>query len=81
MVVPKAVRDALHAQVGDRFRMTVVGPQTVLLRLQKQPTVGSLYGVLGTDLPDEMRNLSWEDIRTRAHQARSWGNRASDPLE
>lgn len=81
LVLPKAIRDDLHAQVGDRVQMTVLGRQTVLLRLQKSPTVASLYGVLGANLPDEMRNLSWEDIRTRAHQARSWGSRASEHLE
>ncbi|WP_225731553.1 MULTISPECIES: AbrB/MazE/SpoVT family DNA-binding domain-containing protein [unclassified Nocardia] len=69
LTVPKAVRDALHLQVGDNVHFRVEGQVVVLART---PDLLELAG--SVPVPPDVRGKSWDEIRDGAWTAQ-WEGR------
>lgn len=70
VTIPKAVRDALGLQEGDRVLFRVVDGRAVLART---PDLLELAG--SVPVPPDARDLSWSQVRERAHRAQAERNR------
>lgn len=66
ITLPKAVRDALGLQPGDKVLFRVENGHALLART---PNLLELAG--SVPVPPDVRDLSWEEIRERAWQARA----------
>lgn len=66
ITLPKAVRDALGLAPGDRVLFRVQGAHALLART---PNLIELAG--SVPVPPEVRGLSWDEIRERAHRAQA----------
>lgn len=66
VTIPKAVRDALGLHDGDRVLFRVVDGRAVLARTAD---LLDLAGVV--PIPEDVRGLSWEDIRDRAQRSQA----------
>lgn len=71
VVIPREIREALKADKGDRIVFQTIGGQTMIVRVEKQPTSDSLFGVLQSKVPPEMRNQDWDHIRQMAKQQKT----------
>lgn len=66
VTIPKPVRDALGLHDGDRVLFRVVDGRAVLAR------TADLLDLAGTvPVPADARDLSWSEIRDRAHRSRA----------
>lgn len=66
MTIPKQVRDELGLREGDRVLFRVVSGRAVLAR------TSDLLELAGSvPVPADVRDLSWSEIRDRAHEARA----------
>jgi antitoxin PrlF len=66
VTIPKQVRDALGLHDGDRVLFRVVEGRAVLAR-----TADLLDLAGGVPVPADARDLSWEQIRDRAHRSQA----------
>lgn len=69
VTIPKQVRDELDLQAGDRVLFRVVDGRAVLART---PDLLDLAG--SVPVPADVRDLSWSEIRDRAHRAQAARN-------
>jgi antitoxin PrlF len=66
VTIPKQVRDELGLQIGDRVLFRVVGGRALLAR------TADLLDLAGAvPVPADARDLSWEQIRDRAHRSQA----------
>ena len=70
VTVPRAVREALSLEEGDRLVFRVEGDHAVLART---PDLLALAG--SVDVPAAKRGTAWADVRHQARQARAAGHR------
>lgn len=73
VVIPHEIREALKADKGDRIVFQTIGGQTMIVRIEKQPTSDTLFGILQSKVPPEMRNQDWDRIRQMAKQKKTEG--------
>ena len=66
ITLPKAVREALGVEPGDRVLFRVVDGHALVART---PDLLELAGSI--PVPPSLRGLSWEEIRERAHRAQA----------
>ncbi len=66
VTIPKQVRDELGLREGDRVLFRVVDGRAVLARTAD---LLDLAGVV--DVPADARDLSWDEIRDRAHRSQA----------
>lgn len=66
VTIPKPVRDELGLQDGDRVLFRIVDGRAVLART---PDLLDLAGTV--PVPADARELSWTEIRRRAHRSRN----------
>jgi antitoxin PrlF len=66
ITIPKQVRDALGLHEGDRVLFRVIDGRAVLART---PDLLHLAG--SVPVPADARDLSWSEIRDRAHRAQA----------
>jgi len=64
VTLPKAVRDALGVEPGDRVLFRVVDGHALIART---PDLLELAGSI--PVPPHLRGASWEEIREHAHRA------------
>lgn len=65
LTVPKAVRDALGLETGDRVVFRVEGEQAALART---PDLLDLAGVVA--VPADRRGVDWDDVRRITRETR-----------
>jgi AbrB family looped-hinge helix DNA binding protein len=66
VTLPKAVRDALGVEPGDRVLFRVVDGHALIART---PDLLELAGSI--PVPPHLRGASWEEIREQAHRAQA----------
>lgn len=69
VTIPKQVRDELDLHEGDRVLFRVVDGRAVLART---PDLLELAG--SVPVPADVRDLSWPEIRDRAHRSQGARN-------
>jgi AbrB family looped-hinge helix DNA binding protein len=64
VTIPKSVREALDIAPGDNLHFDVEGDRAAIA---KRPSFIDMAGSI--EVPEDVRGLSWEEIRQRAHRA------------
>lgn len=70
ITLPKEVRDQLGLEAGDRVLFRIVDGRVVVART---PHLLELAG--SVPVPEDVRGLTWSEIRDRAHRSQAARNR------
>lgn len=78
VVVPNEIRQFLRAEKGDKLIFQVMDGESMMVRVEKKPSVDALFGTL--KVPGQLRNLDMSDIvkRAKTNKASSKAERLQD---